>query len=383
MSHARRLLLSSNGVRQFEFHPSRPGVLLAGRKDGVISVLNYEADVQTNVLEVDHVPILGLSWLHTQPQRAVVGASLSGTICVVGYDDNRPGDMDHLRLEPFPHLSSLSVNCTDDFFMTSGFCIDLALYDMGTGRRLSTFCGLHQNFINILRFGHRSPHLFATASFDQTCKVWDLREPINAERPMRLLKTETLNVMCCFSPDDQNILCSGVDSALQQFSLAMPASKEETVQGTRFPLPALHSETNYRRSLYLADGNLVATAATSESLLRVYKAQPPHLHQGHIDFRNMLSRRRQRYAPGVGGVGGQQRSADGRGVVHTWGASQADTASTGSVSQPRTMPAQVGPGEEYVQSLRCHPTDPALLGALLSTCDDPMPESYIAMLRLG
>lgn len=332
--HARRLLLSSSGVRQFEFHPTRPGTLLAGRKDGVIAVLDHKADTLTHVLEVDSYPILGLAWLHTQPQWAVVGASQSGTTCMVRYDESTPGCMEHVRLEPFPHLSSLSVCCTDDYFMTSGFSVDVGLYDIVTGRRTSTFRGLHQSFINILRFANCSPHLFATASFDHTCKLWDLREPILANQPARAFNTDTLNVMCCFSPDDRHILCSGVDQALQQFPLGQNSTAPV---GTRFPLPALRSDTNYRRSLYLANGRWVATAATNESLLRLYTTEAPHRHVGHVDLKGMLRWRRQ-YA----GL----------------------------------------PTEEYVQSLRCHPSDPRLIGALLST-SEPHLESYIAMLRLG
>jgi len=339
--HSRRLLLSSSAVRQFEFHPARSNTMLVGRKDGAVTVLDHEADMQTHSLDVDSYPILGLSWLHTHPQWAVVGASQSGAISLVRYDENRPGSMEQLKLEPFAHLSSLSVNCTDDYFMTSGFRVDLGFYDIATGRRLSTFRGMHQNFINILRFASRSPHLFATASFDHTCKVWDLREPISADQPAHFFSTETLNVMCCFSPDDRHVLCSGVDQALQQFSLM------RQTDGSRFPLPSLGSDTNYRRSLYLADGRLICTAATNESLLRMYTAEAPHRHRGCIDFRSML---RQRCQP--------VRCAPGAAVE--------DAGSAGG---------------EYVQSLRCHPRDPTLLAVLLSSCD-PHPESFISTVRL-
>jgi len=397
MAHSRRLLLSSTGVRQFEFHPTRSSVMLAGRKDGVITILNYDTDTQTHALEVDSYPILGLSWLQTQPHRAVVGASQSGSISVIGYDDKAPGRIPCKRLEPFPHLSSLSVNCTDDYFMTSGFCIDLALYDLCTGRRLNTFLGLHQNFINILRFAHRSPHLFATASFDHTCKVWDLREPINGDRPKMLFRTDTLNVMCCFSPDDKRVLCSGVDTALQEFHLEKP----DTYAGTRFSLPPMNSDTNYRRSLYLADGGMIATAATNESLLRFYTTSAPHTHRGYIDFRNMLSSRRSGVRPGgamyervlaAGAAMSQTVSA----MSQTVSADSADSLQSSRVVEPWTPSATAGsnvrpadaqndaegPGDEYVQSLRCHPTDPSLLGCLLSSCDDPHTESYIAMIHL-
>jgi len=382
--HSRRLLLSSSGVRQFEFHPSWHGIMLAGRKDGVAVVLDHEADAQTHMLEVDTYPILGLSWLQTRPQWAVIGSSQSGTICVARYDESKPGRMERVDLEAFPHLSSLSSTCTDDYFATSGFCIDLALYDLCTGRRLNTFRGLHQNFINISRFANLSPHILATASFDHTCKVWDLREPIVADRPAMFFNTDTLNVMCCFSPDDRHILCSGVDTALQQFSLAKPQGHGAST-GTRFPLPTLASDTNYRRSLYLADGTLVVTAATNESLLRIYTADAPHRHQGFIDFRNFLQGRRQHTNGGASSSSNSSSSGSASSSAAPRLGYQAGQAEAAGV-------AGNAPGEEYVQSLRCHPTDPSLLGALLSTRDaaaplrrgcDTQPESFIAMLRLG
>jgi len=286
--------------------------------------------------------------------------------------------MDQVKLEPFKNLSSLSVNCTDDFFMTSGFCVDLGLYDLATGARLKTFRGLHQNFINILRFAHRTPHLFATASFDHSCRVWDLRERLTANRPVRLFNTDTLNVMCCFSPDDQHILCSGVDKALQQFSIAKPPSASGEGVGSHFPLPPLCSDTNYRRSFYLADGTLVATAATNESLLRIYRAQPSHALRGHIDFKRMLQerqlyRQRPEEVAAAGGV------FPARSVGFTRSGSMPEGGDSGNRADDGTGPARP-PAEEYVQSLRCHPTDPNQLGVLLST--DPLTESYIAMVRL-
>lgn len=357
LPHSRRLILSSNGTRQFEFHPQRADTVLAGRKDGVVAIINHEEDSTTHTLEVDSYPILGLSWLHTNPQWAFCGVSQPGTTCLVNYDERRPGHMESVRLEPFAHLSSLSVNCTDEYFMTSGFCVDLGLYDLVTGRRLNTFQGMHQNFINILRFSHRSPHLFATASFDHSCKVWDLRQPLQLARPVKLFTTESLNVMCTFSPDDKHILCSGVDSCLQQFSLA----STDDGTGTKYPLPNTHCATNYRRAMYLTSGGLVATAATNESLLRICSAAHPHQHLGHVDFKGSLVSRR--HFAEVSGRSMRSQASLAAGLVGRH-----------SGQSPET--------EEYVQSLRCHPLDPDSLGVLLST-SDAQPESYIAMLQLG
>lgn len=350
--HSRRLLVSSIGARQFEFHPTRPGTMLIGRKDGVVTIFNHETDTHTHALEVDPHPIVGLSWFHTQPQLAIVGASQSGATCIIRHDEISPGCMERTDVEPFPRLSSVSANCTDDYFVTSGLSLDLGLTDIATGRRLKTFHGLHQNFINITRFAHRSPHLFATASFDCTCKVWDLREPICANHPVRNFSTDTLNVMCCFAPDDRHVLCSGVDKALQQFGL----EKHDNVAGTRFPLPKLRSgDTNYRRAVYCANGALVATAATNESLVRIYTTQAPHGLSGRVDFGGLLGPwRGPTWPPGGGGSGPGDPAAGAR------------------------------PPAEYVQSLRCDPTDPALLAALLSAAPGGPPHaSCIATARLG
>mmetsp|Transcript_48513 Transcript_48513/g.87165 ORF Transcript_48513/g.87165 Transcript_48513/m.87165 type:complete len:918 (+) Transcript_48513:144-2897(+) len=367
--YQQRLLMSSCGTRQFEFHPTRKGTLLAGRKDGSIAVIDHEADKTTHFLDVDSHPILGISWLHTNPQWAVIGVSQSGATSLVRYDESKPGPMENVRLEPFKHLSSLSVNCTDEYFMTSGFCVDLGLYDIVTGRRLNLFRGMHQNFINILRFAHRSPHVFATASFDHTCKVWDLRQPMAASRPVRHYKTDTMNVMCSFSPDDRHMLCSGVDATLHQFSL----DSSSDASSSRFPIPAMHSNTNYRRSIYLTDGDMVATAATNESVLRIYQAATPHRFIGQLDVKGCLGQRLEHSQTSMRHMQNAPRSRE---YLDARERPRTSLSREGNTQQPQ------GVKDEYVQSLRCHPDEPRLLGALLST-SETQPDAYISMIRLG
>eukprot|EP00931_Biecheleriopsis_adriatica_P089796 TRINITY_DN63875_c0_g1_i1.p1 TRINITY_DN63875_c0_g1~~TRINITY_DN63875_c0_g1_i1.p1 ORF type:complete len:930 (+),score=157.53 TRINITY_DN63875_c0_g1_i1:122-2911(+) len=372
--HSRRLLYTTSGVRQFEFHPVREEIMLVGKKDGSAAIINYNKDCQTHSMFLDNYPILGLSWLNTQPQWAVVAASQSGSMRFLQYDEGRGGTMNNVELEPFVHLSSLSMNCTDDFFMTSGFCIDVGLYDVFTGKRMKTFRNLHQNFINILRFAHRTPHMFATASFDHTCKVWDLRDPnIHADKPAMCCSTDTMNVMCCFHPNDMQLLVSGVDEALKQFDLRMHS------QGSKFPVPALNSNVNYRRSLYLAGGNVVATVATNESSLQFYGTEAPHRWMGTIDFRNVLLRppqNQRRPAPRLAPRGGSLSA------ILAARRSSLNRAVPPAEQQEQVAAEDDGPRVEYLQSLRCHPSDPCLLGALVAA-SEPSPESYIAAIRLG
>lgn len=102
-----------------------------------------------------------------------------------------------------------------------------------SGAVLSRASGVHEHFINISslestaslsglcqgRFCNTCPHIFATAlptrsnsysepavsvcqaSFDHSCKIWDLRRPLRS--PVKMLRTDGHNVMCTFSPDDR------------------------------------------------------------------------------------------------------------------------------------------------------------------------------------
>lgn len=359
LPHERRLVLASSGARQFEFHPMRPDILLAGHKDGMISIINHEIDRTTHKLKLDSKPIIGLSWLHTHPQWAVCGVSREGSVCLMNYQEERSGLIEHVCLESFENLTSLSVNCTDELFVTSGFSVDLGLYDLLTGKKVTTFHGMHRHFINHCRFAHRSPHIFATASFDHTCKLWDLREPLMASKPVRLFETESLNMMCCFSPDDENVLCSGVDDALRQFNLG----KDTSCHSSSFRLPAAKSATNYRRSSYLMDGNLIATACTEEIQVRICLASQPYQHLGIVDFKGML------------------------GKPMCWPQSDSNVAYHQESASPlapslQEPSRQKSSSDEHVQSLRNHPFDPMSVGALLSTSDAD-PESMIAIFRLG
>ncbi|CDI76177.1 hypothetical protein EPH_0026910 [Eimeria praecox] len=162
-------------------------------------------------------------------------------------------------------LSSVSVNSTDDYLLVSGRSADLTIHDVATGARLGTLSGLHSDSINIVRFAHISPHLFVTASFDQTCRLWDLRQRINGHQPLLTVDTGSLSVMCCFDDSDEWLLCSGVDAALRQVCL-----RSSTVFPQSFAIPPVNAETNFRRAVYLQGGREFITAGTEEGFFRVF-----------------------------------------------------------------------------------------------------------------
>lgn len=118
-----------------------------------------------------------------------------------------------VTFDEFDQLTSVHVNSTDELFLASGYSRNVALYDISSGRRTQVFTDMHREHINVVKFANHSPSIFATSSFDQDVKMWDLRQ-----KPLRACYTATSNkgnVMVCFSPDDHHLLASAVDNEVK------------------------------------------------------------------------------------------------------------------------------------------------------------------------
>lgn len=120
--------------------------------------------------------------------------------------------------DKFEQLTSVHVNSTDDWFLVSGYSKDVALYDIGSGRRLKSFNNMHREPINVAKFSNHSPSIFATSSFDHDVKLWDLRQA--PDQPCYTSSSSRGNVMVCFSPDDLYLLVSAVDNEVHHLRLS-------------------------------------------------------------------------------------------------------------------------------------------------------------------
>mmetsp|Transcript_79053 Transcript_79053/g.144605 ORF Transcript_79053/g.144605 Transcript_79053/m.144605 type:complete len:921 (-) Transcript_79053:200-2962(-) len=390
-----KLLVNTHQTRQFEFHPSLPQVLLTGDKKGGVNVIHTEEEKLRKPLVVDSCPVLGLAWMSHHPQSAVCGAAHSGQINFLKYDPQanpqEPVLQHVLKVDEFPKLSSLSINCTDDFLLVSGFTHDLALYDTGTGQVLHRVLEAHNHFINISRFARRAPHIFATASFDHTCKLWDIRQPLTHDRAIKVLHTGGLNVMCTFSPDDQYLLCSGIDTNITQFELPSYRKSPDS-----FHLRAAMHHARYRRATYFATGRHFVTAATDESHIRIMSSSGRNM--GVIDFCGILGRsaanihrplprtevRRPFNIPRRLRIrdifeSKPQRAERREEPQVMW---EAGSLVQGEVQLDDELACIEGRTcKEYVQSVRTHPIVENRVGVLLSSTP-PEPQSYIAFVHL-
>ncbi|KAK7343506.1 hypothetical protein VNO77_12292 [Canavalia gladiata] len=258
--------------RQFEYHPSDSSLMVFGTLDGEVVVINHE-----NEHIVSYIPslgamnsVLGLCWLKKYPSKLIAGSD-NGSLKL--YDIHHIpkkvtgiyGNSGCVTFDEFDQLTSVHVNSTDELFLASGYSRNVALYDINSGKRLQVFTDMHHGHINVVKFANHSPSIFATSSFDQDVKMWDLRQkPLH---PCFTASSSRGNVMVCFSPDDQYILASAVDNEVRQF-LAVDGRLHLI-----FDIAPTESSQNYTRSYYLNGRDYIISGSCDEHVVRICCAQ--------------------------------------------------------------------------------------------------------------
>ncbi|KAM6591289.1 hypothetical protein CsatA_013894 [Cannabis sativa] len=258
--------------RQFEYHPSDPSLMVFGTLSGEVIVINHESG-----RTVSYIPsmgamssVLGLCWLKKYPSKLIAGSD-NGSLKLFDIK-HTPQELaesnwgsSNVTFASFEQLTSLHVNSTDDKFLASGYSKNVALYDIDSEKRLQLFSNIHREPINVAKFAHHSPHLFATSSFDRDVKMWDLRQ--NPLQPCYTSSSSRGNVMVCFSPDDMSLLVSAVDNEVKQLSAAdgrLLMTLEIASTGSAY---------NYTRSYYMNGGDYIISGSCDEHVIRICCSQ--------------------------------------------------------------------------------------------------------------
>ncbi|XP_077233722.1 transducin family protein / WD-40 repeat family protein isoform X2 [Tasmannia lanceolata] len=260
--------------RQFEYHPSDPSLMVFGTLDGELVVINHESGKLVGYLQSVGAlhSVLGLCWLKKYPSKLIAGSDNGSlqlyNICQMAStvpDRYCSTDAAMFMFDEFEHLTSVHVNSTDELFLASGYSKHVALYDIGSGRCLNVFKDLHREHINVVKFAHHSPSIFATSSFDQEVKMWDLRQ--GPSRPCYAASSLRGNVMVCFSPDDYYLLSSAVDNEVKQL-LAVDGRLH-----MKFNIASTGSAQNYTRSYYMNGRDYIISGSCEENVVRICCAQ--------------------------------------------------------------------------------------------------------------
>lgn len=258
--------------RQFEYHPSDSRLMVFGTLDGEVVVVNHEDEKV-----VSYIPslgamnsVLGLCWLKNYPSKLIAGSD-NGSLKLYDIRHVPPtvtamhNGFGSVTFDEFDQLTSVHVNSSDELFLASGYSKNVALYDINSGKRLQMFTDMHRQHINVVKFSNHSPSIFATSSFDQDIKMWDLRQ--NPTTPCYTTSSSKGNVMVCFSPDDHYLLASAVDNEVRQLLV---------VDGRvhlNFDIPATGSSQNYTRSYYMNGRDYIISGSCDERVVRICCAQ--------------------------------------------------------------------------------------------------------------
>ncbi len=277
-------LISGNySPRQFEFHPSREELIFGTVKGEVCVVKGYDNQCLTDcyhdelVIDNENIlpqntpkidiksigkftkspqsfndAILGLCWFRQNPDKFVIGSSHGSLHCGTTINDNH---VVH-RYQDYDKLTSVHLNCNDQYCLVSGYTKNAKIYDVETGNIVLNYENIHNNHINISRFATLTPTLFCTSSFDKNVKAWDIR--LKPSNPIYTLKCNSGIVMICFSHDDAFILASASDNEINQYL---------TVDGTthtKFQIPKTGLDGNFTRAYYSSSCAYIFTGACEE-----------------------------------------------------------------------------------------------------------------------
>jgi len=250
--------------RQIEYHPTMPNMMAVGTMSGhiLLTDLTKPSSVVKDIDTWHQKNVLGIAWIKSHPSMLIAGLE-NGNLCMYDFDKaDHSRDPKVHQFRSHPRLTSVHVNATDQICASSGYQSIVQVFDVTTGVHLHDING-HDASVNVIKFANLNPNLLLSTSFDQTAKIWDIRD---FSRPASVMKCSRSVIMGCFSPDDRFVLTSSSDNEVRQW---------RTVDGTLdrlFPIPPLCSSQNFTRSYYINKGNYIIVGSCEQPDVMVFNS---------------------------------------------------------------------------------------------------------------
>jgi coatomer subunit beta' len=198
------LLARSERVKCVELHPKEP-LVLCSLYSGQVTLWNYDTQTMVKSFEiVDQQPVRAVKFITRM--QCFVCVSDDMNIRVFNYNTMEKvktfeGHQDYIR--------SIAVHDHLPYILTSSDDMTVRLWDWGKGYKHTMTYEGHAHYVMQVVFNPKDPSTFATASLDETIKVWSLTSP---KENFTLLGHEAgVNCVEYYQGGDKPYLISGAD----------------------------------------------------------------------------------------------------------------------------------------------------------------------------
>jgi mitogen-activated protein kinase organizer 1 len=186
--------------------PSTPIAKLTGHA-GIVHAVAYSSGSQTYILTGCSDRTIRLYNPQKAPPSSVAPPSSS---------TYPPGLVNKYAGHGYEVLS-IDVNTDNDKFVSTGGDKTVFLWDVQTAQTIRRFTG-HAGRVNRGVFGGDGDSIIATASFDGTVKIWDVKS--NAYKPIMTLD-DAKDSVTDIAISDADIITASVDGRLRSYDLRM------------------------------------------------------------------------------------------------------------------------------------------------------------------
>lgn len=202
----KKLSNRSERVKAVDFHPTEPWLLTA-LYNGNVYIWNHETQTVVKTFEITELPVRAAKFIARKSW--LVTGSDDMQVKVFNYNT-------HEKVTAFEahgdYIRSIAVHATQSYLLTSSDDMSIKLWDWEKGwKNVMVFEG-HAHYVMQVIFNPKDGNTFASASLDQSIKVWSLGSSV--ANYTLTGHTQGVNCIDYYHGGDKPYLVSGADDKL-------------------------------------------------------------------------------------------------------------------------------------------------------------------------